>query len=198
MLVNYSDDLKLVQRCLGHDEGAWDELYDKYKRVCFAIAVRRELRYAFDEIFSDFVLKLIGSSDGGSGVLEKYSGRSSLKTFLSVVFFNLLIDYTRDRKRKNVLAVIPMSEEKLSHNVVPPQADDCAKKLDDKVFEAIQKLSKAHQDIVQFYYFHNLSLKEIAKLLNCDSSSVSRRLKTIRKKLKPLIEKDNDYGLKFT
>ena len=190
MLVNYPDDLKLVQRCLARDKGAWDELYDKYKKVCLAIAIRRKLGYAFDEMFSDFILKLIGSSNGGSGVLEKYTGRASLKTFLSVVFFNLLIDYTRNKKRKNILAIIPMSEEKLSHKVAPPQANCVAKKLENKVLEAIQKLSKKHQEIVQFYYFHNLSLKEIAKLLNCDSSSVSRRLKTIRKKLKPLIENE--------
>ena len=193
MLVNYSDDLKLVQQCLARDEVAWEELYGKYKRVCLAIATRRELRYAFDELFSDFILKLIGSSYGSTGVLEKYTGRSSLKTFLSVVFFNMLIDYTRNRKRKNVLAIIPLSEEKL---ILKPETQ--TKNNDNKVVEAIEKLLKKDQDIVQFYYYHDMSLSNIAKLFNCDTSTISKRLKRIRKKLKPLIEKDNDYGLKFT
>ena len=62
----------------------------------------------------------------------------------------------------------------------------------------IEKLSKEQKEVIIAYYYDNLKLDEIAKILSISTGTVKSRLYFARKKLKELIEKEeskNGYKL---
>ena len=55
---------------------------------------------------------------------------------------------------------------------------------------AILQLPDKLKDVIVLYYFQNLSVEEVARILGIKQPSVSNRLSRARKKLKVLLEKE--------
>ena len=63
---------------------------------------------------------------------------------------------------------------------------------DERITLLIAQLPKKLKEVVLLYYYQELSVKEIAEVLNISQSSVSGRLKRAREKLKQEIGGAND------
>jgi len=62
------------------------------------------------------------------------------------------------------------------------------------VLECIKMLSEEQRDVLNLYYLHHHSLKEISKLLNLSESAVASRWTRGRKKLISLLERRGYHG----
>ena len=58
------------------------------------------------------------------------------------------------------------------------------------VYEMIGKLESKLQTTLILYYYNDLSVKEIAKVMGCLEGTVKSRLHTGRKKVKQFLEKE--------
>ncbi|MDO5154349.1 MAG: sigma-70 family RNA polymerase sigma factor [Eubacteriales bacterium] len=65
------------------------------------------------------------------------------------------------------------------------------------LMEHIMKLSEKYREVLYLYYYEELSIREISKLLKRGESTIQTQLATARKKLKIDLEKgDGYYGRK--
>jgi len=93
-------DCRLVAECLAMDDAAWQRCLGTYRAMCRIIACTHNLAHEFDDLFSIFIVKLLGSAEGKPGVLTRYTGQVALKTYLSVVFHHIVIDWHRAAQRR--------------------------------------------------------------------------------------------------
>lgn len=61
------------------------------------------------------------------------------------------------------------------------------------VLHAVEQLPQKHQTVVILYYYDELSVKEIAKVLGCREGTVKSRLYFARNHLKQLLRKEDLY-----
>lgn len=183
----HEDDEALVAACLNNDEAAWRRLFTDYRPMCRIIARKYISGDDLDELFSDFVLRLLDTPDGKAGALRRYNGQVKLKTYLSVVFTRMLIDKHRARQHSHV---VEATEEVLdTHMSKAPQKEytsevlDCPG-IDEALAEAIAALPDFERKILELYHFHRLKLRQIAELTNCSISKISRSLDAIYDRLR--------------
>jgi len=176
------EDLALVQRCLAGDDHAWRKVFHDMKPICRCIVAKYGVVMDFDELYAEFMLKLVGSSSHRS-VLCQYKGRASLKTYLAVVFARVALGYMRAQRR----AVPCVSLDNLPRSVEPccTPYDNTEELLHLSIKDALRQLSASDRLIVEAYFFHGESQSAIAAILGVDASTISRRLKAALVKLKP-------------
>ena len=175
----YEKDIIFVAACLSNDEKAWLELISTYKPICKIISQKLGAAHCFDDLFSDFILKLFGTSNGKPGVLKQYHGGVFLKTFLSTVFRHIVIDYLR-KKKINISTKIPIeqhAEQILSAGLEYSE-------LETELWRALNLLSVLERKIIELYYYNNLNIREIAIIISWSKSKVGRTIKEIRWKLR--------------
>jgi RNA polymerase sigma factor (sigma-70 family) len=184
--VPYPEDMSLVSRCLAHDNAAWEELYGSYSAMCRIIAHKYNCINDFEDLYADFLVKLLGSVDGTPGVLSQYHGEVALKTFLSTVFRHMVIDYLRKKKRDYFMVA---SEKPIEAYETP----DCNRldsaEVNHVLSDAIARLPEKYKTFIDLYYFHGFKLEKIAAITGCNVSTVSRNLKKVQKALKSHLER---------
>ena len=183
--VKHSEDMKLASECLQMNEIAWEEFLDKYKGLCFYLAKKYNSENDFGEIFSDFIVELIGSPFGKKGALKRYDGSGTLKSFIASVFRFVLID----RQRKKVIKISSLPENGINQ-IEDPQSlfqQLISREERQLLSKAISTLTKNEQKIIILYYFDELSIRSIAEITGIGKSTVDRKLKAILKKLKKMI-----------
>jgi len=79
-------------------------------------------------------------------------------------------------------------------HLLKPEKQEYKEQIDRKVMEeCLEKLSLKYREPIILYYFHNLSYKEIADVLEVPVSTVGIRLKRGKEKLKPFCKKLKAY-----
>ena len=179
------EDVALANACLQMDEKEWAIFLRRYKPMCLAIARKKRISdEEFDNLFTDFIIKLLGGLNGKPGALRKYDGRVLLKTFLSVVFGNMAIDHLREKRAKST----PVTTEYFAGQQLPGCVHTSVaaetEEINTIVRKAVATLSKAEQRIIDLHYYDGFSLRQISDILICNKSTVSRKLKSIYRKLK--------------
>lgn len=68
--------------------------------------------------------------------------------------------------------------------------------LDDRLVltACVQKLPEKYKTAIYLFYYENMSINEIAKVLDIGDNTVRTRLARGREKLKKILEKENYYG----
>ena len=61
-------------------------------------------------------------------------------------------------------------------------------KYQDEIFDIIERLDKKYKDVVCLYYYEDVPIKEISKILKISEDNVRKRLSRARKKLEILDE----------
>lgn len=103
-------------------------------------------------------------------------------------FFKMLIRncwrYTKKGKEQILVENIP--EKSVSESI-----DDIVEKEENtqEMYHLISKLSQQHRTAIVLYYYNDMSIKEIAKIMGCFEGTVKSRLHNARNKLKKEIIK---------
>lgn len=63
-------------------------------------------------------------------------------------------------------------------------------KYQDNIYDIIEKLDKKYKEVVCLYYYEDIPIKDISKILKISEDNVRKRLSRARKKLEILLNED--------
>jgi RNA polymerase sigma-70 factor, ECF subfamily len=111
--------------------------------------------------------------------LSLFNFRSSIKTWVYRITVNVAIDFLRSRRQKT---------EKLDDNYGITDDKEDIKDKEKIVQQALMCLDDVHRSVVVLYYFEDLKIQDIAKILNTAEGTVKSRLYFAKQKLRSYLE----------
>lgn len=180
-------DLDLVERCLGGEEAAWEDLIKTHTRRVYAICFRftgstQEAQDLAQEVFLR-VFRSLKSFRAGEG---------SFTVWLGKLTRNLLIDHYRrsklDRATDSIEEALPVLEEKTAMSA---RADGllAGREASEALQGALQKLSPELRETVILRDLEELEYREIAQVLNVPEGTVKSRLNRGRAELARILRR---------
>lgn len=182
-------DTQLVERCLGGDDAAWEDLVKLHTRRVYAICYRftgsdSEAQDLTQEVFLR-VFRTLKSFRAGEG---------SFLVWLSRVARNLLIDHYRrtrlDRVSESLDDQLAVLEERTAMSA---RTDGmlAGREASEVLQAALQKLSPELRETVILRDLEELEYREIAKILNVPEGTVKSRLNRGRAELARVLRRQN-------
>ncbi|MDE7422876.1 MAG: sigma-70 family RNA polymerase sigma factor [Lachnospiraceae bacterium] len=108
----------------------------------------------------------------------EFHNQSSIKTWIIQIAINLCKNQMRTHWWKNRVHQMFMDVEE--------EADHYDSILNGQlILEEISKLSVKYREVILLYYYQELTISEIAKILDVKESTIKARLVRAREKLKP-------------
>ena len=185
-------DLVLALACTHGDERAWESFIGKYRPVLYSAAHALTHDDAGARDLADSLWADLYGMDSGAperrSLLGYYGGRSSLGTWLHAVLARRFVDLTRAAARIKPLESRP-NEPATEGDPSDPDRFRYVSALSTALSDALGALEARDRLRLGYYYLENLTLREIARLLNEHPSSVSRRLQQTRSELKRRVER---------
>src|SRR5437588_5356207 len=186
-------DHQIVERCLGGEEAAWEDLVRVHTRRVYSICYRftssdQEAQDLTQEIFLR-VFRSLKSFRAGEGTFGVWLARLSR---------NLLIDHYRrtklDRATDSIEEQLPMLEEKTAM-ISRTEGMVAGREASELLQGALQKLSPELRETVILRDLEELEYKEIAQVLNVPEGTVKSRLNRGRAELARILRKHNAAGV---
>ena len=186
-------DLLLVDRFLAGDEGAFQELVERYQSKVYGIAFGycRNRDDALDRTQEAFV-KVYRN-------LKNFQKSSSFYTWLYRVTSNVCLDYLRKAKRHRRHLDNDDTREHgggsgdehevaYSRSGASPAKILGNKELGEKLTQAIDELSESHREIIVLREIEGLSYEELSEILGVPKGTVMSRLHHARTNLKKVLK----------
>ena len=193
----HAEDLVLALACKDGNSRAWEHfisslrppLYSAARAIAGDAMRGRELA---DSLWAD--LYGLEVRDGRRrSLLEYFHGRSSILTWLRAILAQRYVDYVRSQSRLQPLddyAEDSRIEPNSNHDqAAGPERARYVQMLALALDLALKALAPQDRMRMAYYYRHELSLKEIGRLMGEHESSVSRKLARTRDQLKNEIER---------
>jgi RNA polymerase sigma-70 factor (ECF subfamily) len=172
-----TNDQILINQIVEGDTNAFAILVDRYKDLVFTLALRMlKNREEAEEVAQDTFIKAYKS-------LDKFKGDSKFSTWIYRVAYNTSLDrIKKNRKHLNNVEI----NEFTAHQIL--SIDNALEKLELKEqAEAIQRcidlLPSEESFLLTLYYFDDLSLDDISKIVGITANSIKVKLFRSRKKL---------------
>lgn len=181
-------DLALVEAAQAGDRGAFKELFERYHRRVYAVAlgVLKNPQDAHDVVQEAFV-KVYRHIEG-------FQGSSSFYTWLYRITMNLSIDHVRRRKTKRHVDyddAVGRDESDLEDpaNLAPSYAGSDPSRRKDRselagrIQAALETLPPYHRQVILLREVEGLSYEEIAKVMKVPKGTIMSRLFHARRKM---------------
>lgn len=114
--------------------------------------------------------------------METFRSESTERTWLMSIAINTCRDMNRSAWFRHTEKRVTPEDVDVS---VPPQEEDAL-----ALAEAIRRLPARHREVILLYYYQDMTLQEVADTLRTAPSTVSKRLKQARGKLRLLLDED--------
>lgn len=178
----------LVERLQAGDQAAFRELYDRYHRRVFAVAVGvvKNPEDANDVVQNAFIKV--------HKHIAKFQGNSSFYTWLYRITMNLAIDHIR--KRRNVTDFderFKRDDAAGDGTLVPRVMDENPsktvrrKELTGRIQEALDQLPEYHRAVIVLREIEGMSYEEMADSLDVPKGTIMSRLFHARKKMQEML-----------
>ena len=168
----------LVEKVAGGDHVAFRWLFRRFQRPVHAYLTRLvRLPQIADELMSETMLELWK----GAG---RFGGRSTVSTWLFGIARHKAIDYLRRRHEGD------LGEDALVEVVDPsPTPEEAVGRasIAELVGSLIDRLSAEHREVLHLAYREEMSVEEIADVVNCPINTVKTRMFYARKRMKTLL-----------
>lgn len=115
---------------------------------------------------------------------EDFRGEASAKTWLTRIAVRTCIDMRRTSWFRRI-------DRRVTLDSLPDIPDE-ATRDDRELTLAVMNLPPKLKDAIVLYYYQDMNMNDIAKLLRISQPSVSNRLKRGREKLKAYLEKEEE------
>ncbi|KAF0250117.1 MAG: RNA polymerase sigma-70 factor ECF subfamily [bacterium] len=193
-----SQELCFAIACAQGDESAWDEFMRDYRSFLQAVArqlTRNETQA--EELVEIAWSELYGLREVEGKRISKfsaYSGKGSLKGWLRAVLFQLSVD----RHRRQGRYVQPQEENDLERLAAPViHASEKKTDLSERyqiathkaLAQAITSLEPRMKIILNYYYYDNLTLKQIGQIFGVHEATASRWVVRIQQDIRQFVEK---------
>ena len=172
------DDKSLVESARRGDRGAFETLVKRYEAKVYHLA------YGFvqdpataDDLAQDVFVKVYCH-------LAKFKFESEFGTWLYRIAVNSTLTHLRKNRLRTFFSFEKINEDdKVSAEVIAALTDDTgadqetfARELQEKLNEAMQKLSIKHRTVITLFEIDGLGHQEIAEIMNCSVGTVRSRL----------------------
>jgi RNA polymerase sigma-70 factor (ECF subfamily) len=197
-----ADDLCLAVACAKGDEQAWEDFYRDYRS--YLVNVARTMTQdagAAEQLADSTFAELYGLRESGGARVSKfsfYSGRGSLRGWLRAVVFQLSADQHRQTSRL-VQTEEPEEMDRLVHasenqeRTAAPEVSFVTERYRAAVTEAlgraVAELEARERLLLAYYYYDEMTLREIGQLFNVHEATISRWLTKVQKRTRKLVEK---------
>lgn len=165
------DDVDVIGRVAGGDLAALETLYDRYKSVAYAIALRITADPALaEDVVQDAFL-------GAWRNAGRYApDRGSVRTWLLSVVHHRAIDALR---RRRITAALPEGDEPPPASMTLPDVwAEVAGRLDsERVRAALMRLSDVQREALELAYWSGLTQQEIATRTATPLGTVKSRMR---------------------
>jgi len=186
--LQLEDDETLVARTQKGDSAAFDVLIGRYKERLYATVYHMTANHEdANDLVQDTFIKAFKS-------IESFRGRSSFYTWIYRIAVNRTINFLKRRKNRNQYSLDDLESsiqtdpdlvEMMSH--VTPRREAGLTELQEKLNEALQKLSESHRAVVTMHDIQGMTHADIAKVLKCSEGTVRSRLFYARQQLQGLL-----------
>ena len=177
-----TNDDQIIDKILAGDSNAYAVLVDRYKDLVFTLALRMvKNREEAEEVSQDTFIKVFKS-------LNKFKGKSKFSTWIYKIAYNTCLDRLKKIKREyNVVAINEFTEHQVKtlNNALDQMEQDEHRQ---KIQECLQLLPSDDSFLLTLYYFEELSLEEISKVVNLTANNVKVKLFRSRKKLTAILK----------
>jgi RNA polymerase sigma-70 factor (ECF subfamily) len=178
------DDRVLVRRVQGGDYSAFDTLVQRYQERVYATVYHMTSNHEdANDLTQEAFIK-------AHKALGSFKGDSSFFTWVYRIAVNKTINFLKSRKNK-----IHLSLNDLDFNAEhdpdlvafvsdkTPRREAGLSELQEKLNEAMQRLSDVHRLVVTLHDVQGLSHEEISKIMDCNTGTVRSRLFYARQQL---------------
>jgi RNA polymerase sigma-70 factor (ECF subfamily) len=194
--MTHNNDQLYIEKVLKGDANSFAVLVDRYKDMVFSLALKvMKNREEAEEVSQDTFIKAYRS-------LKHFKGDAKFSTWLYKIAYHNCMDRVKKISRKyNTDTIDEVVENKIS------ATDDVLQTIERKeraeiIKACLNELAEDERSILWFFYFEELSLKEITKVTAFSENNVKVKLHRARKKLLAVIqdrvepEMINHYGRK--
>ena len=192
----HAEDLSLAIACQAGESAPWEHFITSFRPQLYAAARAiagdeargRELA---DSIWAEMYGMEVRDGRRRS-ILSYFHGRSSILTWMRAVLAQRHVDYIRSQSR-----IAPL-DDRADHasgtgddhgDATASERARCVAMLGKALDGALEALAPRDRMRMAYYYRHDLSLKQIGRVMDEHESRVSRRLARTRDQLKREIER---------
>jgi RNA polymerase sigma-70 factor (ECF subfamily) len=171
-------DAETIERCLRHDNAAWETLITRYRRKVFHIAYKFTGKHdEAEDLTQEIFLKVFRS-------LDKFHRDADFSTWLSSVARHYCIDRYRARKRERQVLV----EDLLAFDHAPAASGNPHLALEDRdlrnqLRRGLEQLPPKLREAVVLRDLRGLSYQEMAERLTLPEGTVKSRINRGREEL---------------
>ena len=180
--MTLNNDQHYIERVLEGDTNSFAILVDRYKDMVFSLALKvMKNREEAEEVSQDTFIKAYRS-------LKSFKGDAKFSTWLyKITYHNCMDRVKKISKKYNTDTIDEVVENKIS------STDDVLKTIERKeraliIKECLNELPQDERSILWFFYFEELSLKEITEVTEFSENNVKVKLHRARKKLLAVIQ----------
>lgn len=176
-----TNDQIIINQILEGDSNAFAVLVDRYKDLVFTLALRMiKNREEAEEVSQDTFIKVFKN-------LNKFKGKSKFSTWIYRVAYNTCLDRIKKLKREfNVVTIDEFTENQVKSldNALDQIINDERKQ---DIQKCLQLLPSDDSFLLTLFYFEELSLEEISKVVGLTANNVKVKLFRSRKKLTTIL-----------
>ena len=171
-------DMAIVHTVQAGDVAAFDKLILKYRERVYGIVYNMTSnREDAADLTQDAFIKAFQS-------IHRFNGQSSFFTWLYRIAVNSTLSHLRRNRLRSFFSLERVNaEEPVSREVIAALTDKTGveretfvRELQEKLNDAMQKLSIKHRTVVTLFEIDGLTHQEIAEIMNCSVGTVRSRL----------------------
>ena len=177
-----TNDQVYINKILDGDANAFTVLVDRYKDLVYTLAIRMmKNKEEAEEVAQDTFIKMYKS-------LNKFKGDSKFSTWIYRVAYNTCLDRLKKNKRQQQTVAI---DEYTEHQV--KTIDNALDKIETQekqqaIKDCLELLPSEDSFLLTLYYFEELSLDEISKIVGITANNVKVKIFRSRKKLATILK----------
>ncbi len=170
-------DWTVVQQVQAGDVAAFDRLILKYRERLYSVIYNMTAnREDASDLSQEAFIKAFQS-------INRFQGQSTFFTWLYRIAVNSTVTHLRKNRLRTFFSLEKITEEGKTSEIISALTDQSGaergafvKELQEKLNEALQKLSINHRTVVTLFEIDGLSHTEIAEVMNCSVGTVRSRL----------------------
>lgn len=171
-------DIEIVRRVQAGDVAAFDRLVLKYRERVYGIVYNlTSNREDAADLTQDSFIKAFQS-------IHRFGGQSSFFTWLYRIAVNSTLTHLRKARLRSFFSLERVdSEEPVAKEIIEAltdktgvDRDSFVRELQEKLNDAMLKLSIRHRTVVTLFEIEGLSHQEIAEVMECSVGTVRSRL----------------------
>jgi RNA polymerase sigma-70 factor (ECF subfamily) len=178
-----------VRRVQAGDVAAFDQLILKYRERLYSIIYNLcSNREDAADLTQETFIKAFSS-------IKRFKGKSSFYTWLYRIAVNSTLSYLKRNRMRHFFSFENINEEISSSEIVEAlsikmKSDKTAliNELQEKLNEALQKLSDKHRSVVVLYEIEGLSHHDISNVMECSVGTVRSRLHYAKQQLQAYLK----------